>query len=145
MPFTPAGIGVVEIGVVGVLTVVYGVPPTEALAIILVDRFISVLSIIFFGGIAYFFSPIRRGKGIVEARYRSPNRPADRRRRPPADLTGELPTRAAERAPIRRSSKHRPPGACARPQVLIETLQAGPPDLGGPHSDPSLPRSGRHA
>ena len=67
VPFTPAGIGVVEAGVVGVLTLIYNVPPTEALAIVLVDRFISVLSIIFFGGIAYFFSPIRRGKGIVEA------------------------------------------------------------------------------
>ena len=63
VPFTPAGIGVVEIGVVGVLTQIYNVPPTEALAIVLVDRFISVLSIIFFGGIAYFFSPIRRGQG----------------------------------------------------------------------------------
>ena len=50
VPFTPAGIGVVEAGVVGVLTLIYNVPPTEALAIVLVDRFISVLSIIFFGG-----------------------------------------------------------------------------------------------
>ena len=72
VPFTPAGIGVVEIGVVGVLTQIYNVPPTEALAIVLVDRFISVLSIIFFGGIAYFFSPIRRGKGIVEASLPQP-------------------------------------------------------------------------
>ena len=29
VPLTPAGIGVVEAGVVGVLTVVYGIPPTE--------------------------------------------------------------------------------------------------------------------
>ena len=67
VPFTPAGIGVVEAGVVGVLTLIYNVPPTEALAIVLVDRFISVLSIIFFGGLAYLFSPIRKGRGIVEA------------------------------------------------------------------------------
>ncbi len=67
VPFTPAGIGVVEAGVVGVLTLIYKVPPTEALAIVLVDRAISVLSVIFFGGIAYLFSPIRKGKGIVEA------------------------------------------------------------------------------
>ena len=39
-----------------VLHSVYGVPQTEALAIALVDRAISVLSIIVFGGIAYVFS-----------------------------------------------------------------------------------------
>ncbi|HUQ44491.1 MAG TPA: lysylphosphatidylglycerol synthase transmembrane domain-containing protein, partial [Candidatus Limnocylindria bacterium] len=53
VPFTPAGIGVVETAVVFVLTQVYNVPPTEALAITLVDRVISVLSIIGFGSIAY--------------------------------------------------------------------------------------------
>ena len=53
VPLTPAGIGFVETGVVFVLTAVYGVPPTEALAITLVDRAISVLSIIVFGSIAY--------------------------------------------------------------------------------------------
>ena len=67
MPFTPAGIGVVEAGVVGVLTLIYNVPPTEALAIVLMDRLISVLSIIFFGSIAYIVSPVRKGRGIVEA------------------------------------------------------------------------------
>jgi hypothetical protein len=67
VPFTPAGIGVVEAGVVAVLTLVYNVPPTEALAITLVDRAISVLSIIFFGSIAYAVSPLRRGRGIQEA------------------------------------------------------------------------------
>jgi hypothetical protein len=50
-----------------VLTLVYGVPQTEALAIVLVDRAISVLSIIIFGGIAYWLSPLRRGVGITEA------------------------------------------------------------------------------
>jgi len=65
VPLTPAGIGVVETGVVFVLTQVYGVPPTEALAITLVDRAISVLSIIGLGSIAYFFSPKRRGLGMV--------------------------------------------------------------------------------
>jgi hypothetical protein len=68
VPFTPAGIGVVEAGVVGVLTLIYSVPPTEALAIVLMDRLISVLSIIFFGSIAYIVSPVRKGRGIVEAR-----------------------------------------------------------------------------
>ncbi len=68
VPFTPAGIGVVEAGVVAVLTLVYNVPPTEALAITLVDRAISVLSIILLGSIAYAISPLRRGRGIQEAR-----------------------------------------------------------------------------
>jgi glycosyltransferase 2 family protein len=67
VPFTPAGIGVVEAGVVGVLTLIYNVPPTEALAIVLMDRLISVLSVIFFGSIAYVVSPVRKGRGIVEA------------------------------------------------------------------------------
>jgi uncharacterized protein (TIRG00374 family) len=67
VPLTPAGIGIVETGVVAVLTLVYGVPQTEALAIVLVDRAISVLSIIIFGGIAYWLSPLRRGVGITEA------------------------------------------------------------------------------
>jgi uncharacterized protein (TIRG00374 family) len=67
VPLTPAGIGIVETGVVAVLTLVYGVPQTEALAIVLVDRAISVLSIIVFGGIAYWLSPLRRGVGITEA------------------------------------------------------------------------------
>ena len=64
VPFTPAGIGIVESAVVFVLTQVYNVPPTEALAITLVDRVISVLSIIGFGSIAYWLSPKRRGLGV---------------------------------------------------------------------------------
>jgi glycosyltransferase 2 family protein len=65
VPFTPAGIGVVETALVFVLTQVYGVPPTEALAITLVDRVISVLSIIVFGSIAYSVSSKRRGEGLT--------------------------------------------------------------------------------
>ncbi len=64
VPFTPAGLGVVEAGLVFVLTRIYGVPDTEAAAIALLDRAISVLSIIIFGGIAYAFSPKRRGAGL---------------------------------------------------------------------------------
>ena len=64
VPFTPAGIGIVEGVLVFVLTNVYGVPPTEALAITLVDRVISVLSIIVFGSIAYSVSGKRRGEGL---------------------------------------------------------------------------------
>jgi len=64
VPLTPAGLGVVELGIAGLLTVVYGVPATEAGAIILVDRAISVLSIIVIGAIAYLVSPLRRGRGL---------------------------------------------------------------------------------
>ncbi|HUG49316.1 MAG TPA: lysylphosphatidylglycerol synthase transmembrane domain-containing protein [Candidatus Limnocylindria bacterium] len=56
IPFTPAGLGIVEAGVVGILTIIYGVDPTHAFAITIVDRAISVLSIIILGGIAYILS-----------------------------------------------------------------------------------------
>jgi len=74
VPLTPAGIGVVETGVVAVLTLVYGVGQTEALAITLVDRAISVLSIIILGSFAYWLSPKRRGMGLdASARTRPSN------------------------------------------------------------------------
>jgi len=63
VPFTPAGLGIVEAGIVGILTVIYHVPPTEAAAIALVDRSISVLSIIVLGGLFYLLSPKVRGQG----------------------------------------------------------------------------------
>jgi uncharacterized membrane protein YbhN (UPF0104 family) len=50
---------------VGLLTLVYGVAPNDALAITLVDRTISVLSIIVLGSIAYAISPKRRGAGVT--------------------------------------------------------------------------------
>ena len=65
VPFTPAGLGIVEAGIVGVLTLVYNVPQTEALTIVLVDRAISVLSIIALGSLTYAVSPMRRGTGIA--------------------------------------------------------------------------------
>jgi glycosyltransferase 2 family protein len=68
VPLTPAGIGIVETGLIAVLTIAYGVPPTQALAITLVDRAISVLSVIVLGGIVYAVSPLRRGGGLRAAR-----------------------------------------------------------------------------
>ncbi len=56
IPFTPAGLGIVELGVLGILTVIYAINPTDATAIILLDRTISVFSIWVFGGIAYVLS-----------------------------------------------------------------------------------------
>jgi glycosyltransferase 2 family protein len=67
VPLTPAGIGIVEGGVVGLLTIIYGLAPNDALAITLVDRAISVLSIILLGSIAYAISPKRRGLGVNTA------------------------------------------------------------------------------
>jgi len=61
VPLSPAGLGIVEAGVVGVLHVAYGVPLPEATAIALLDRVISVFSIIIFGSIAYFLSSKPRG------------------------------------------------------------------------------------
>jgi len=67
IPITPAGLGFVEGAVVGLLTLVYGVPQTEALAITVVDRTISVLTIIVLGAIAYAVSSKRRGAGLAAA------------------------------------------------------------------------------
>ncbi|HEX7473763.1 MAG TPA: lysylphosphatidylglycerol synthase transmembrane domain-containing protein [Candidatus Limnocylindrales bacterium] len=64
VPLTPGGLGVVETGVVGILTAVYGLGASTAVAITLVDRTISVLSIIVLGSIAYVLSPLRRGSGL---------------------------------------------------------------------------------
>jgi len=73
VPLTPAGIGFVEAGVVGLLTLVYEIPQTEAVTIALVDRAISVLSIIILGSIAYALSPARRGRGVPTAAEASPS------------------------------------------------------------------------
>jgi hypothetical protein len=62
IPFTPAGLGIVEVGVVGILTVIYDVPLTEATAIALVDRAISVFSVIVLGSIVYVLSPKTKGR-----------------------------------------------------------------------------------
>jgi glycosyltransferase 2 family protein len=56
VPLSPAGLGIVEAGVVGVLTAAYGVPLPEATAIALLDRVISVFSIIVLGSILYLLS-----------------------------------------------------------------------------------------
>lgn len=61
VPFTPAGLGIVEAGIVGLLTVVYGASANEAAAIALVDRAISVLSVIILGFFAYLLSPKTKG------------------------------------------------------------------------------------
>ena len=66
VPLSPAGLGIVELGVVGVLVAAYGVPLTEATTIALVDRAISVFSIIVVGSVLYVFSDKRRGGGLSQ-------------------------------------------------------------------------------
>jgi hypothetical protein len=65
VPLSPAGLGIVEAGVVGVLSVAYGVPLAEATAIALLDRVISVFSIIVLGSIGYLVSSKPRGLDTV--------------------------------------------------------------------------------
>jgi glycosyltransferase 2 family protein len=65
IPFTPAGLGIVEAGIVGILTVIYAVPPTEAAAIAIIDRAISVLSVIVLGSITYVLSSKTRGDPTI--------------------------------------------------------------------------------
>jgi glycosyltransferase 2 family protein len=65
VPLSPAGLGIVEAGVVGVLTFVYKIPLPEATAIALLDRVISVFSVIVIGSILYAVSGKRRGEGLT--------------------------------------------------------------------------------
>jgi uncharacterized protein (TIRG00374 family) len=67
VPLSPAGLGIVEGGMFFVLTAAYGIDPTSAATITLVDRIISYFSIIVFGSIAYVISPKRRGAGVRSA------------------------------------------------------------------------------
>jgi glycosyltransferase 2 family protein len=61
VPLSPAGLGVVEGGVMLVLVNAYNVVKTQAATIVVLDRLISVFSIIVLGGIVYAISPLRRG------------------------------------------------------------------------------------
>jgi len=65
VPLSPAGLGIVEAGIIGVLTLAYDVPLAEATAIALLDRSISVFSVIILGSIAYAVSPKPRGEGRI--------------------------------------------------------------------------------
>jgi uncharacterized protein (TIRG00374 family) len=63
IPLTPAGVGFVEAGIVGVLAL-YGVVNEPAVALALTDRAISILTVIVLGGILYAFSQkVRRAHG----------------------------------------------------------------------------------
>ncbi len=66
VPLSPAGLGIVEAGLVGVLHLGYGIPIDQATAIALLDRVISVFSIIVFGSIAYALSKKPSGLGRID-------------------------------------------------------------------------------
>jgi uncharacterized protein (TIRG00374 family) len=66
VPLSPAGLGVVDAGMGAVLVLAYGVPPTEAATIVIVDRVISVFSIIVLGSIVYVVSDKRKGLGLSQ-------------------------------------------------------------------------------
>ncbi len=66
VPLSPAGLGTVELGVVGVLTIAYGIGNQDAATIVIVDRLISVFSILVLGSIAYILSGKRRGAGLSQ-------------------------------------------------------------------------------
>ena len=64
LPLTPGGIGIVEGGMGLVLTQVFTFSTPHMLAIVIVDRAISVFSIVVLGSIAYVISGKPRGRGM---------------------------------------------------------------------------------
>ena len=56
VPLTPAGFGFVEIAMVYVLTEGFGLAQHDAIAVAVVDRAVSVFSVIIIGGIVYWIS-----------------------------------------------------------------------------------------
>jgi len=67
IPLTPAGFGFVEAGIIGVLFL-YGVPQESAAAVALVDRGLTVVTVIVFGGLLYAVSEkVRRAHGTRPA------------------------------------------------------------------------------
>jgi hypothetical protein len=64
VPFTPGGLGLVEVGMIGVLMGVFNASKPHAAAIILIDRAISVFSIVLLGSIAYVISSKPRAGGM---------------------------------------------------------------------------------
>ena len=140
MPLSPAGLGIVEAGVVGVLTVAYGVPLAEATAIALLDRVISVFSIIVFGSIVYAVSAKPRGEGLAR-----PPRPAPRQR-PRGSPPPPASTAAREPSPSRSPAGSRARIRGGRARVSEGTRQrSARDDRPGPHADSHRTRGGPHA
>ena len=67
IPLTPAGFGFVEAGIIGVLYL-YGVSQEPAAAVALVDRGLTIITVIVLGGVLYAFSSkVRRAHGVSSA------------------------------------------------------------------------------
>jgi uncharacterized protein (TIRG00374 family) len=64
VPLTPGGLGLVDAGMLGVLTTFFTKNSIHATAIVVVDRAISVFSIVVLGAIAYMLSSKPRGGGM---------------------------------------------------------------------------------
>ena len=64
VPLTPGGLGLVDAGMLGVLTTFFTKNSVHATAIVVVDRAISVFSIVVLGAIAYVISSKPRGGGM---------------------------------------------------------------------------------
>ncbi len=67
IPLTPAGVGFVEAGIVGAL-LIYGVSGPPATAVALVDRAISIVTVIIIGGVAYATSGMVRRAHVGRTR-----------------------------------------------------------------------------
>jgi len=65
IPLTPAGIGLVEAGSVGVLVGLFGMRAEDAIALALLDRVINIGILLFGGGLLFARSPYRRGAGVL--------------------------------------------------------------------------------
>ena len=67
IPLTPAGFGFVEAGIIGVLFL-YGVPEEPAAAVALVDRGLSIVTVVILGAILYAVSSkVRRAHRVRPA------------------------------------------------------------------------------
>jgi uncharacterized protein (TIRG00374 family) len=64
VPLFPGGLGLVDLGMLGVLKTFFTKSSVHATAIVVVDRAISVFSIVILGGIAYVISSKPRGGGM---------------------------------------------------------------------------------
>ena len=65
VPLFPGGLGLVDLGMLGVLTTFFTKNSIHATAIVVVDRAISVFSIVILGAIAYVLSSKPRGGGMT--------------------------------------------------------------------------------
>ena len=65
VPFTPAGLGIVEAGSVGILVAIFNMPPESAIALMLLDRLADIGSLMVGGALLFAVSPFRRGAGSL--------------------------------------------------------------------------------